>query len=90
MAVTDVEQPPLTTLTYAHDGRIARFEGVVDATNLEIFRDFLAMLPSAGDVVIAVDALDLRVPQAAAMIVDRARTLGRVGRLVIDAGPSSA
>lgn len=86
MVALDIRQPD-TTLTYAHDGTVASFEGVVDATNLEIFRDFLAMLPSRGDVVLSIADLELRIPEAALLLVERARTLVGGARLVLVAGP---
>jgi hypothetical protein len=72
-----------TTLTYVHETDRAIFTGVVDATNIEIFRDFLAMLPSRGDVVIDIAQLELRVPEAASLLVETARVLGRGGKLVL-------
>jgi hypothetical protein len=73
-----------------HDGAVATFEGVVDATNLEIFRDFLAMLPPRGDVVLSIADLDLQVPEAALLLVDRARALAGAGRLVLVTDPTIA
>jgi hypothetical protein len=89
MVALDIRQP-VTTLTYAHDGTVATFEGVVDATNLEIFRDFLAMLPSRGDVVVSIADLDLRVPDAALLLVDLARAIGGASRLVLVTDPTVA
>jgi hypothetical protein len=89
MVALDIRHP-VTTLTYAHDGTVATFEGVVDATNLEIFRDFLAMLPSRGDVMVSIADLDLRVPDAALLLVDLARALGGAGRLVLVTDPTVA
>jgi hypothetical protein len=72
-----------TTLTYVHEADRAVFTGVVDATNIEIFRDFLAMLPSRGDAVIDIARLELRVPEAASLLVETARVLGEGRKLVI-------
>jgi hypothetical protein len=83
MVLTDVRSQVPTILTYAHDGDRAVFEGVVDATNLEIFRDFLSLLPAAGDVVVSIAGLDLRIPQASMLLVDRARSLAPTGRLIV-------
>jgi hypothetical protein len=61
----------------------ARVRTAVDATNIEIFRDLLGMLPSSGDAVIDVAELELRVPEAATLLVETARILGEGRKLVL-------
>ena len=82
--------PPVTTLTYVHERGRAIFRGVVDATNLEIFRDFLALLPTDGDVVISIAELDLRMPDASSLLVDLARSLLPGCRVVLTTDSSEA
>lgn len=83
MVATDIGPSTDTTLTYVHDGARAVFHGVVDVTNLEIFRDFLSLLPSSGDVIVSIADLDLRVAEASQLLLDRARAIGDAGRLVL-------
>ena len=83
MAVASVGSALKTILTYAHHGGRAVFGGVVDATNLEIFRDFLELLPTEGDVVVSIADLDLRLPEASMLLVERARALAPAGRLIL-------
>jgi hypothetical protein len=83
MVTADLHPSRQTTLTYVHEADRAVFTGVVDATNIEIFRDFLAMLPSRGDVVIDIADLELRVPEAASLLVETARVLGEGCKLVV-------
>jgi hypothetical protein len=75
MISADVQPTRETTLTYVHDADRSVFRGVVDATNIEIFRDFLAMIPPDRDVVLDIGDLEIRVAEAASLLVDRARTL---------------
>jgi hypothetical protein len=83
MVVADVGSPLETILTYSHDGGRAVFAGVVDATNLEIFRDFLSLLGTERDIVISIAELDLRTPEASMLLVERARALAPGRRLVL-------
>lgn len=56
--------------------------------NLEIFRDFLAILPAGEDIVISIADLDIRVPEASSLLVERARSMGPARRLILmAAGP---
>ena len=87
MVATDLPAPPVTTLTYAHHGDHAVFEGIVDATNLEIFHDFLSLLPTAGDVEVSIAGLELRVPEASIMLVDLVRALPPGSRLILVGDP---
>jgi hypothetical protein len=48
------------------------------------------MLPSRGDVVVSIADLDLRVPDAALLLVDLARALGGASRLVLVTDPTVA
>jgi len=89
MVAMDTGAPRLTTLTYVHERGRAVFRGVVDATNLEIFRDFLLLLPTEGDVVISIADLEIRHADAASLLVDRARTIGGGGRLVLTVGDAA-
>jgi len=83
MVTADLHPTRETTLTYLHEADRAVFTGVVDATNLEIFRDFLAMLPARGDAVIDIAELELRVPEAATLLVETVRILGEGRKLVL-------
>jgi hypothetical protein len=89
MVTADLQPTRETTLTYLHEVDRAVFTGVVDATNIEIFRDFLAMLPPRGDAVIDISELELRVPEAASLLVETARVLGDGRRLVLTVGRPS-
>jgi hypothetical protein len=83
MLAIDTGVPRLTTLTYVFERDRAIFRGVVDATNLEIFRDFLGLLPVDRDIVVSIAELDLRVPEASSLLVDRARSLPPGCRLIL-------
>ena len=83
MVTADLHPTRETTLTYVHEDDRALFTGVVDATNIEIFRDLLAMLPSRGDVVIGIAELELRIPEAASLLVETARILGEGRKLIL-------
>jgi hypothetical protein len=83
MIRADLDPTRETTLTYVHEDDRAVFAGAVDATNIEIFRDFLAMLPTRGDVVIDIAELELRVPEAASLLVETARILGEGRKLIL-------
>jgi hypothetical protein len=83
MVVADVGSPLETVLTFSHHGDRAVFAGVVDTTNLEIFRDFLSLLPPEGDAIVSIAEVDLRIPEASMLLVERARALAPSGRLII-------
>ena len=80
-----IEPARVTTLTYVHENGHEVFSGIVDTTNLEIFRDFLTLLPVDRDLVVSIAALEIRVPEAAMLLVERCRSL-RWGRLILSAG----
>lgn len=91
MVATTPQVSPETTLTYVQDGGRSIFRGAVDVTNIEIFRDLLAMLPSPdADVVISIGDLELRVPEAASLLVETVRGLGEGHRLVLTTDGSRA
>jgi hypothetical protein len=86
MVTADLQPTRETTLTYLHEADGTVFTGVVDASNIEIFRDLLAMLPTGGDAVIDISGLEFRVPEAASLLVETARILGEGRRLVLTVG----
>lgn len=82
MVATGVPARSVTTLTYTHHGERAVFHGIVDTTNLEIFRDFLSLLPTQGDVEVSIAGLELRMPEASTLLVDHLRALPPGSRLI--------
>lgn len=88
MVTLDTGRP--TTLTYVQERGQAVFRGVVDPTNLEIFRDFLELLPVDQDVVISIAGLDIREPRASSLLVDRVRSLAPGRRLILTGDGSNA
>jgi hypothetical protein len=72
-----------TTLTYVRAADRATFSGAVDATNIEIFRDLLALLPTDDDVVVSIADLELRVPEASSLLIETARALKAGQRLIL-------